>query len=48
MFRAFIPLVAIVAPMEVKLQKVIGVGVFNSSKGTISDRWTFSVLPTEG
>ena len=48
MFRAFIPMVAIIAPVKVKSQKVIGMGVFNSSKGTISDRWAFSVFPTEG
>ena len=47
MFRAFIPMVAVVAPMKVKLKKVIGMGMFNSSKGTISNRWTFSVFPTE-
>ena len=39
---------AIVAPMKVKFQEVIGMGVFGSSKRTVSDRWTFSVFPTEG
>ena len=47
-FRALIHMAAIVAPMEVKFQEVIGMGVFRASKGTISDGWTFSVIPAEG
>ena len=47
-FRALIHMAAIVAPMEVKFQEVIGMGVLGSSKGAVSDRWTFSVFPTEG
>ena len=47
MLRALIPMAAIVAPMKVKFQEEIGMGVFGSSKGPISDRWTFAIFPTE-
>ena len=48
MLRAFIKILAVVSPMKVKLKKVIGMGVFDSGKGTVSNRWALSVFPTEG
>ena len=48
MLRAHIPVAVIVSPVKLELQKKVGMGVFRSSKGAISDRWTFSVFPTEG
>ena len=48
MLRAHIPVAVVVSPVKLELQEKVGMGVFRSSKGAISDRWTFSVFPTEG
>ena len=47
MLRAHIPVAVVVSPVKLELQEKVGMGVFRSSKGAISDRWTFSVFPTE-